>query len=867
MSGMPTTASPTLLERERSLDALRTAFGQALAGSGRLVVVEGEAGVGKTALVRAFCREVRDRARVLEGACDALATPRPLGPIVDVATAVGGELERQAADAGASELTRMLIDELRRCPTVLVLEDLHWADEATLDLLRLLARRVESTRALVVGTFRDDEVGSRHPLRLVLGGLATLPALDRLRLEPLSLSAVRVLAVLRNVDADELHRRTGGNPFFVSEVLAGDGVELPATVRDAVLARVTRLPVEAQRLLEAVAIVPGEADHWLLERVASDHLAGLAPSLASGVLVEQAAAVQFRHELARAAVEGSIDALRRRALHRSMLSALSEPPGGRPDPARLAHHAEAAGDVDAVVRHARTAAEQAGARSAHREAADQYARALRFSSSLPEADVAALLDALMEECYLSEQVDRALDAGVAALERYRRLADPRREGDLLRRLARLHYLAGNADEARATASSAVERLAELPAGRELAMAYGTVAQLAQIDLDLVTAADWAEQARELGERLGEPEIVAYALTTAGLADAIAGGPLDRLQQSLSLALEHRLGEQVGRAYGALAFAAVRRLAWADADAWLEQGLRHAVEENLDGSRLYLLGWRAAASLARCRFGDAAADAESALAHPDARLSRAWALLILARLRARLGDPDVWEPLREVRVLTEHDSEQKRVPTNIVSAEAAFLAGDQARARLEAAPLTVAELVDRTIAGDLAVWRRRIGFPPEETGEVSQRFALELEGSHEAASAVWLELECPYDAALALAGSAEEESLRRAHELLVEIGTRPAAGIVARRLRERGATRVARGPRRATRENPGGLTARELEVLALLAGGLRNADIAERLFVSKRTVDHHVSSILRKLEVSTRGEAVAAAGRLGLSAEL
>jgi DNA-binding CsgD family transcriptional regulator len=292
-------------------------------------------------------------------------------------------------------------------------------------------------------------------------------------------------------------------------------------------------------------------------------------------------------------------------------------------------------------------------------------------------------------------------------------------------------------------------------------------------------------------------------------------------------------------------------------------MRHSSTSSLEGYGLYLLGWRAFASLARGHWDDAAADATAALAHPDARLTRAWALLALARVRARRGDPDVWPLLEEVRALTAQDTPQKQLPTGLVAVETSFLEGDFERATRETGSLAVADLVDRWIAGELAVWRRRLGLPSEDTGPLPEPYALELAGEHAAAGERWLALESPFDAALALAGSGEERSLRRAHELLVELRARPAAALVARRLRQAGARGVARGPRPSTVRTPGGLTGRELDVVRLLADGLRNAEVAERLFVSRRTVDHHVSAILRKLEVGSRGEAVAAASRLGL----
>jgi hypothetical protein len=331
-----------LLERSAQLQELDEHLGAVRSqGRGQLVLIGGEAGIGKTTLVRAFCEERRS-IRVLWGACDALYTPRPLGPFVDIADEAGGELAALVAEgATPGELVAALAGELgRRSPSVVVLEDLHWADEATLDVVRLLARRVESVPALVLATYRDDELDRAHPLRIVLGELPRHAA-DRMALAPLSAHAVAALAGSAGVDHGELHRRTAGNPFFVTEVLATADDAIPETVRDAVLARIARLDEGAQALLDIVAIVPLRAELWLLEALADGDLAQLDACLASGVLRAERDAVGFRHEIARVAVEEALSPHRRMALHRKAVAALVAH-GARSDPARVAHHAEPA---------------------------------------------------------------------------------------------------------------------------------------------------------------------------------------------------------------------------------------------------------------------------------------------------------------------------------------------------------------------------------------------------------------------------------------------------------------------------------------------------------------------------------------------
>ena len=417
------------LERGEGLLALEGSLTDIVEGkSGKLLLVTGEAGVGKTALLRRFSSSQQASIRVLWGSCEPLLTPRPLGPLFDVAETVGGELQELVkAGARPHEVTAALLSELDKRPlTLLVLEDLHWADEATLDVFRLLARRVESVPALAVASFRDDELDRAPQLRIVLGELPGRPR--RLKLASLSLDAVRELAAPHGVDAHELHEKTGGNPFFVTEVLGAPSERIPETVRDAVLARAERLPEPARGLLQALAVVPGRVELWLLSALAGEPADRLEQCLASGVLTVVDGGVAYRHELAREAVETTLPPDRRLALHRAALSALSAPPVGDPDPTRLSHHAEAVGDAEAVLVWAPQAAVRAADAGAHREAAAQYARALRFSDRLTAEARADLLERRAYECFLVNESAETIASLQQAIELSRSLGDRLRVG-------------------------------------------------------------------------------------------------------------------------------------------------------------------------------------------------------------------------------------------------------------------------------------------------------------------------------------------------------------------------------------------------------------------------------------------------------
>ena len=275
------TGRVTLLERKTALDALAEIAAQARSGEGHLVLLEGEAGVGKSTLLEQFTHDLTD-SRLLSGACDGMFTPRPLGPLFDIAQQVHGRLHSLCrADASREDLFDALLTEL--CEPgplpVVVIEDVHWADEATLDLLGFLARRIREIAVLLVVSYRNDELADTHPLRIALGHLAVQRCARRLPLAPLSAQAVRMLSAGRGVDPGELYRVTGGNPFYVHEVLEAGLGEVPGSARDVVLARAARLGPKARETLEAAALIGGTVDERLLRHVVAARWIELATEL------------------------------------------------------------------------------------------------------------------------------------------------------------------------------------------------------------------------------------------------------------------------------------------------------------------------------------------------------------------------------------------------------------------------------------------------------------------------------------------------------------------------------------------------------------------------------------------------------------
>ncbi len=862
---MPAAASPDigLLERGDALEWLERAFTAAGSGAGQIVALTGEAGVGKTSVLRQFAAGHDRDADVRWGACDPLATQRPLAPLVDVARGAPWlDLLERASQRSLifDALLRDLVSSRR--DSLMVIEDIHWADDATLDLLTYLRRRLFSARVLVVVSYRDDEVGSSHPLRAALADLVE-GARQRFRLRPLSPGAVGQLAIGSAIDPLELHRVTGGNPFFVTETLAEPGATVPASVRDAVLARVRHLPHAARRALEAVAIVPGGAEIRLVEALADVTVADLDECVERGILRVNGSSLAFRHELARLAWLDTVSPVHLQRLHDRALHMLRTDEIVTVDNARLAHHACAAQDTAAIVQYAGAAAADAAALGAHREAAQQYATALAHAHLLPVMDNAEMCDRFSYECYLTGQIDAAIAARSSALALWRGMGEWRQAGNALRWLSRFNWVAGHGKAAGEFAAQAIEALEHFPGSADLAMAYSNRSQLAMLEGDADGAVVWGNRAIALAEEQQADDVLSHALNNVGTVLLDSGEPqgLPFLERRLALALQHGLAEHAARAYTNISSSLVKLHRFDEAAAQLRQGLDYCLDHDLDTWRVYMTG-----SMARERFDRGAWDEAIELAlwvlhRPGvAPISAVSAMAVVARLRARRGDPEVWSMLdRALALATDTGEVQRLAPVVAARAEAAFLAGAPSRAAGElASTLELTRGRDPWSAGELSLWARRAGLAdagPTEIAACAEPYRLHLQGDVAAAVAMWEALGCPYDAADCAADSDDPVTVSAAYDTLIGLGASARADQVADTLRAMGQS-VRRGPRSSTRRNPEGLTDRELEVARLLAEGRTDAEIAVALVISRKTTSHHVSHILTKLGARNRSEATA-----------
>lgn len=869
---MPRTRkSLVLLEREAALAALALAREQAQA-AGAIALVGGEAGIGKTALVSAFTQALDPR-EVAWGRCDALFTPRVLGPAYDIAARQGGRLlEVFESDASRATVFAAFLESLRKARDgVVVFEDVHWADEATLDLLKYLGRRIGETRVLLILTYRDDEVHASHPLRMVLGELPR-ERVVRVSLSPLTETAVAQLIeaeTARKLGASTLHRITLGNPFFVTETLAA-GETIPSSVRDAVLARAARLSPSARAAADLTSVAPGGLEAAIVEACAEGGARAVAECEERGILTLAGGMLRFRHEIARLAIAEAIPAARVRALNSQVLQALRSRDKPADAYARLAHHAQAAGEAQAALEYATAAARRALSLGAHREAASHYALAVEHAARLPDAEHAALLDAYAWECHLTGRPE-SVAARRQAIEIWRRIGNHEREAESLARLSHLLVVLGRDMEGEAAMRDAMALLDRVPEGPMHVMAYRFQAYLRMLQRDVEAAIAGSRKALDLAGRHGNVEDRVHILNTLGssmlVADDLRG--VAYLEQSLALAREHAMDYQVANAYGNLGSASGEVHRFRDAAAYLDQGLAWCAAHDLDNSLLYEKAWRALVHLFLGEWSEAAFTAEVVLRDPAAAsIARIMALLAIGRLRARRGDPGAWEVLDEAMAQAEATHTLQRLaPMRAARAEAAWLAGEDAAAAREAGEaLDLArEKRHAWFVGELLYWQWKGGRSVEMPDYAARPYALQVAGGWREAAEEWAARGCPYEQARALA---EGDTAARLEALRIygELGARPAAERVRESLRKAGVRKIPRGPRASTRAQPLGLTQREVQILGLLAEGLTNAQVGSRLHISPKTVDHHVSAVLAKLGADSRRAAVKVAEEAGVFAK-
>ena len=849
-----------LLERDHELEVLHGLLDEIETSGGKVVLIRGEAGIGKSALVRELAESRSQAAHYLIGWCDDLSIPEPLGPIWDLARTTPDLAEPLRAGDRMALVDSLLGLLSRPSPTVLVLEDTHWADEATLDLVKYVGRRIVPTNALLLLTYRDGEVDIDHPLRHVIGELQP-GSIERLHLEPFSKPAIASLIDTSVFDVDSIFDLTAGNPLFVNEVLDAVPASVPASVHDSVLGRASKLSKGARDLLELVAIAPGGIEPQLLADLLDPSPDLLAECTRQGLLQADESTISFRHELARQAVEAALDPARRRLLNQQVVDSM----GPEGNPSRLVHHSVQAGDIASIVEFAPRAARSALDLGSLREALAHFRTLQPYLDRLPDRERAAI----MQEWARSEfYLDNPGSVGILeqAIELHRALADDVALARALTFAVRVNEVNGRPDAAEACAHEALKILESRPPEPELAAALSHRGWLASMRWDEDAAIEFASRAFDVARDAGDELSMIQALITKGGLAYGRGRPegLAMIEEAHARAVRGRYRFEEARALVQINAAAMQHLHLDLAEDAARRGMATAARYEIQVVEAFGKVQLAEVLLAR---GDWVAAEDLATEGLDTHAhSRVFARWVLGRIQTRTGRPVARQTVLQTWIDAEESGElQNLLPAGAVVAEYMWLTGDHSLGltdRLIEVLGLAKGPVSASARGDLAWWLWECGVLAAVPDDVLVPYVMAAQGDAYGAAAEWARLGLPYEQAIAL-GHSDAAGRLEALEILETLGATAVAAKMRQGMRADGIN-VPRGRSRATRDHSAGLTARQAEVLQLLAEGLSNAEIADRLFVSPRTVENHVSAVMTKLDASTRDKAVSKARRLGIA---
>lgn len=852
-----------ILEREAELAKLSGLVDETESSGGRVVLVRGEAGIGKSTLVNQFLSDSRGRANTLLGACDDLFTPQPFGSIWDIAR-LNSSLVQPLSVGDRRAVMEILLDLLSRTrPTVLVLEDTQWADEATLDVIKFLGRRIGRANGLVVLTYRDGEVDETHPLRKVIG---ELPPQNLLRMSLNRLSAAAVSSMIESLsfDIDAVLALTGGNPLFVNEVLASGTDAVPLSVSDAVLARASKVSPEGRRVLNFVSVVPGQVEISLVDRVVRPRGEHLAECVRYGLLSVDGDSLSFSHELQRRAIESSLSPSSRQSLNHQVLIALGE----SADPAKLVHHAIAAHDVEAILAHAPRAAQAAMAIESTSQAVAHFRALEPYLERIEIGERAVIFaDWATQESYLDNP--ESLSLFERAIDLQRSVGDEHCLARTLTMASRVNSTNAHPAEALAYATEAVALLEPYGPSPDLARSLGHRAflEFAYEDRD-ESVLPLVNRAMSVAAAVGDDASMISALSVKAQLAYSRGDMTAMAFMEESLQRAERTGEHWGELVAlinmASMFGDVRDVARATdfvrraRDTAARYDIR-SMEIHAQAMYSEFLLWSGDWDAAE----NAATEALGSSAHVEALATR-----VLGTIQARRGRNEAHTAIFRMWSLVQPGEGPTVVdPCAAAMAEYLWLSTEHnpaLMARLEEILAAGVALGEPWPSGPLAFWMWKLGVLEKVPDGTANSYACIIGGEYLKSAGYWREKGIPYEEGLALMHGSETEQIE-AIRIFEDLGAVAIANKVRRVLMDHGA-RVPRGKSFATRDHAAGLTARQAEVLALLAQGLTNTKIADVLFVSQRTVENHVSAVLMKFDVATREAAVETARARGILAD-
>jgi ATP/maltotriose-dependent transcriptional regulator MalT len=866
-----------LIERDNFLNQLNAGYEKMEKGEGHCFFIMGEAGIGKTSLVKAFFEKLDCDGKSFVGACDSLFTPRPLAPLYDIALQIKtGLADKIESITSRTALFTKFIEELTglQKPIVLVFEDIHWADEATLDFIKFFARRISRLKCLFILTYRNNDINTSQRIKNLIGDLSA-DSFTRLLLPPLSREAVNLLSTEKGFDAANVYDISRGNPFYVTEILASYSNGIPENIKDSVLSVYHQQNEQTKGLWEFLSVIPEGLE--LNRFVKTDPLWQIAIeySLTATILEIRSHKIYFKHELYRRTIEDSLSPFKRIALNKKILDLYLNHFIQKDDIERIVHYAKNANEYHLVVEYAPIAAKKAASVGAHVEASKLYFTAIEYYDGHDKSLVLKFYESYTYECYLTNQIKEAIIyqgkiLRLLQLKKEVSQIDIHEMSNCLRFLSRLWWFEGNREEAEKYGQQAIQLLEEAPESAEKAMAFSNMSQLKMLSGEFDKSIELGNLAIAMAKNIKNDEILSHALNNVGTSEweveYNTTKRLIKLKESLAIALKHSLHEHAARAYTNIISSCIAFKDYAIAMEYLEEGLKYCEERDLDSWTKYILSMKAVMLLEMGDWEEALNISDILLNNPtQTAVVKIGAYVVKTRIEMRQGKPGVPLILNEALSVALKTKEYRRIiPVIIACLEYEWLNNSQiiGIAEVEQAIVLAKYCTNSILKDEFYFWLNKSSRSNIELSPSFKPYKLLATGEQKIAANYWKNAGLPYENALALA-ACDEEDKREALVIMQDLGADAVYQKLKLDMRTSGLKKIPRGKRESTKANILELTNRELEVLQLLKGGTQNKEIAAALFISAKTVDHHISSILFKLSTPSRSRAVEAAIRLGI----